>query len=162
MGKISVNELAAKLIDRKGLSKKQSAAFVNDMFYLIQKGLEKDKSVKIKGFGTFKIITVDDRESINVNTGERVLIGGHSKITFTPDSVIKELVNKPFSQFETVVLRDGVDFEDMDKIKEEEEEPMVEEEPAVEFVDAASAPLVDFGIGFEEREKVRGTSSGIC
>ena len=108
MGKVSVNEIAAKLIERKDLSKKQATAFVNDMFDIIQSGLEKDKAVKVKGFGTFKIISVDDRESINVNTGERVLIEGHSKITFTPDSVIKELVNKPFSQFETVVMKASV------------------------------------------------------
>ena len=108
MGKVSVNEIAAKLIERKDLSKRQATAFVNDMFDIIQRGLEKDKAVKVKGFGTFKIISVDDRESINVNTGERVLIEGHSKITFTPDSVIKELVNKPFSQFETVVMKASV------------------------------------------------------
>ena len=139
MGKISVNELATKLIDRKGLSKKQAAAFVNEMFDIIQRGLEQDKAVKVKGFGTFKIISVDDRESINVNTGERVLIEGHSKITFTPDAVMKELVNKPFSQFETVVLKDGVDFDDMDK---EPEDPQVDTDTEEE---ASSAPLVDFG-----------------
>ena len=132
MGKISVNELATKLIDRKGLSKKQAASFVNDMFDIIQKGLEQDKIMKVKGFGTFKIISVDDRESINVNTGERVLIGGHSKITFTPDNVMKELVNKPFSQFETVVLNDGVEFEDAPDSSASEEN------------EATSAPLVDF------------------
>ena len=135
MGKISVNELAAKLIERKGLSKKQAAAFVNEMFDIIQRGLETDKAVKVKGFGTFKIINVDDRESINVNTGERVLIEGHSKITFSPDAVMKELVNKPFSQFETVVLKDGVDFDDV---------------PASEDIDADSAPLVDFVAETEE------------
>lgn len=132
MAKISVNELATKLIDRNGLSKKQAASFVNDMFDIIQRGLEQDKAVKVKGFGTFKIISVDDRESINVNTGERVLIGGHSKITFTPDSVMKELVNKPFSQFETVVLNDGVEFED------------APDNSASEENEATSAPLVDF------------------
>ena len=132
MGKVSVNELATKLIDSKGLSKKQAASFVNDMFDIIQKGLETDKAVKVKGFGTFKIISVDDRESINVNTGERVLIGGHSKITFTPDSVMKELVNKPFSQFETVVLKDGVSFDD-----DPDNSDSVDN-------DIASAPLVDF------------------
>ena len=132
MGKISVNELATKLIDRKGLSKKQAASFVNDMFDIIQKGLEQDKIMKVKGFGSFKIISVDDRESINVNTGERVLIGGHSKITFTPDNVMKELVNKPFSQFETVVLNDGVEFEDAPDSSASEEN------------EATSAPLVDF------------------
>ena len=139
MGKVSVNEIATKLIDSKGLSKKQAASFVNDMFDIIQKGLESDKAAKVKGLGTFKIISVDDRESINVNTGERVLIEGHSKITFTPDPVMKELVNKPFSQFETVVLKDGVDFDYM--IEEKEAEKMEEK---VEEADASTAPLVDF------------------
>ena len=146
MGKVSVNEIAAKLIERKDLSKRQATAFVNDMFDIIQSGLEKDKAVKVKGFGTFKIISVDDRESINVNTGERVLIEGHSKITFTPDPVMKELVNKPFSQFETVILKDGVDFDDMEKI------PMamqrVEEEKTVASTVAKveSAPAVDLNV----------------
>ena len=146
MGKVSVNEIAAKLIERKDLSKRQATAFVNDMFDIIQSGLEKDKAVKVKGFGTFKIISVDDRESINVNTGERVLIEGHSKITFTPDPVMKELVNKPFSQFETVILKDGVDFDDMEKM------PMamqrVEEEKTVASTVAKveSAPSVDLNV----------------
>ena len=160
MAKISVNELATKLIDRKGLSKKHAVSFVNDMFDIIQRGLEQDKAVKVKGFGTFKIINVDDRESINVNTGERVLIEGHSKITFTPDAVMKELVNKPFSQFETVVLKDGVDFDDMPSTDESliaentevlEGSPVSEDSPAIEETDAASAPLVDF---FAESEVV--------
>ena len=146
MGKVSVNEIAAKLIERKDLSKRQATAFVNDMFDIIQSGLEKDKAVKVKGFGTFKIISVDDRESINVNTGERVLIEGHSKITFTPDPVMKELVNKPFSQFETVILKDGVDFDDMEKM------PMamqrVEEEKTVASTVAKveSAQAVDLNV----------------
>ena len=160
MAKVSVNELATKLIDRKGLSKKHAVSFVNDMFDIIQKGLEQDKAVKVKGFGTFKIINVDDRESINVNTGERVLIEGHSKITFTPDAVMKELVNKPFSQFETVVLKDGVDFDDMPSTDESliaentevlEDSPVSEDNLAIEETDAASAPLVDF---FAESEVV--------
>jgi hypothetical protein len=90
-----------------------------------------ERLVKVKGLGTFKIVDVDDRESVNVNTGERVLIEGHSKISFTPDALMKELVNKPFSQFETVVLKDGVVFEDVPE-GEDIEEPMIEEEPIVE------------------------------
>jgi hypothetical protein len=112
------------------------------MFDIIQTNLEKDKVVKIKGLGTFKIIDVDDRESVNVNTGERVLIEGHNKITFTPDALMKELVNKPFSQFETVVLNDGVDFEDMNPVAE----PTVETNDPN---DPANMPLVDFGAGEE-------------
>ena len=110
MGKISIQELATALAEQSSLTKKESSAFVSAMFDIIQEALERDRNVKIKGLGTFKIIDVEDRESINVNTGERVLIEGHGKITFTPDPLMKELVNKPFSQFETVVLNDGVEF----------------------------------------------------
>ena len=103
MGKISTQELAGVLVERWHIGKKEASQFVNELFFLIQKSLNEDKIVKVKGLGTFKIIDVDDRESVNVNTGDRVLIEGHGKITFTPDPLMKELVNKPFSQFETVV-----------------------------------------------------------
>ena len=131
MGKISIQDLAQVLVEHKGLNKRDAVIFVSAMFDIIQTNLEKDRIVKIKGLGTFKIIDVDDRESVNVNTGERVLIEGHNKITFTPDALMKELVNKPFSQFETVVLNDGVDFDDTT----EEDDPN----------DPANMPLVDFG-----------------
>ena len=131
MGKISNNELAAVLIDRRQLSKKNASRFVNELFNVIRQGLMNERLVKVKGLGTFKIIDVDDRESVNVNTGERVLIGGHSKISFTPDTLMKELVNKPFSQFETVVLKDGVVFEDVSQ-GDELEESVVEEETIAE------------------------------
>ena len=136
MGKITIQEIASKLIAQNGLSKKEATLFVNMMFDLIREALERDKTVKVKGLGTFKIIDVESRESVNVNTGERVLIEGHNKITFTPDALMKELVNKPFSQFETVVLNDGVDFKEAN----EEETPDVDE---VEN-DMAEMPLVDF------------------
>ena len=166
MGKISTNELAAVLIERKNLKRKSASAFVNELFYVIQKGLGQDKMVKVKGLGTFKIIDVDDRESVNVNNGERVLIEGHSKITFTPDTLMKELVNKPFSQFETVVLNEGVDFapepeQEPEPEPEPDPEPVLErvsvpesedvlepevvsESDVVDDVDASMAPLVDF------------------
>ena len=98
MGKISIQELANVLIEKKNMNKRDANAFVSAMFEIIQQHLETDKLVKIKGLGTFKIIDVEDRESVNVNTGERVLIEGHGKITYTPDALLKELVNKPFSQ----------------------------------------------------------------
>ena len=137
MGKISIQDLSQALVLRHGLEKRDAAIFVSAMFDIIQMNLEKDRIVKVKGLGTFKIIDVDDRESVNVNTGERVLIEGHNKITFTPDPLMKELVNKPFSQFETVVLNDGVDFEDA---KATEDSP-VDDDPN----DPANFPLVDFG-----------------
>ena len=163
MGKISVIELAAVLSKRYGLNKKDATAFVTKMFDIIQQSLEQEQMVKVKGLGTFKIIDVDARESVNVNTGERVLIEGHNKMTFTPDPLMKELVNKPFSQFETVVLNDGVDFEDAqneapvaepepevvaptpepEEITEPEEMPLIEVE--TESEESSVMPLVDFG-----------------
>lgn len=138
MGKISIQEIAAKLIAQNGLSKKEATLFVNMMFETVREALERDKSVKVKGLGTFKIIDVDSRESVNVNTGERVLIEGHNKITFTPDVLMKELVNKPFSQFETIVLNDGVDFKD----KEDSKADTSEAEDGESEMD--DVPLVDF------------------
>ena len=139
MGKISIQDLSSVLVDKRGLSKKEASNFISEMFDIVQQELEKEKLVKIKGLGTFKIIDVDDRESVNVNTGERVLIEGHGKITFTPDSLMKELVNKPFSQFETVVLNDGVEFE---------EEPSEEVSESRETDgDPSTMALVDFGLG---------------
>ena len=146
MGKISLIELAAVLSKRYGVNKKDATGFVTQMFDIIQQSLEQDKLVKIKGLGTFKIIDVDDRESVNVNTGERVLIEGHPKITFVPDALMKELVNKPFSQFETVVLNDGVDFEDAASEPSVAEPEIVETEPVVLESESEPAvmPLVDF------------------
>jgi len=144
MGKISIQDLSSVLAERRGLNKKDASAFISAMFDLVQEELEKDKLVKIKGLGTFKIIDVDDRESINVNTGERVLIEGHGKITFTPDSLMKELVNKPFSQFETVVLNDGVEFEDDSNNTTIEE---TDSDSVDSNTDPSSRSLVDFGLG---------------
>lgn len=134
MGKISTYDLVGVLVERRKIGRKEAAQFVNEMFNVIRQALEQDKLVKVKGLGTFKIIDVEDRESVDVNTGDRVLIEGHGKITFTPDALMKELVNKPFSQFETVVLKDGVDFDDWQKMEEQAEpeaEPVVME-PQVE------------------------------
>ena len=160
MGKISLPELASTLQERRQLNKKEASQFVNEMFRIIQESLDQDKLVKVKGLGTFRIIDVEDRESVNVNTGDRVLIEGHGKITFTPDALMKELVNKPFSQFETVVLNEGVDFDDatLDENtiaepapSERSSEPISElsseaiPEPADQAYDNPSvAPLVDF------------------
>lgn len=132
MGKVSLQDLAAILVQKRDLGKKEASQFVNEMFYVVQNALDKDRLVKVKGLGTFKIIDVDDRESVDVNTGERVLIEGHGKITFTADSLMKEVVNKPFSQFETVVLKDGVDFGELGT--------NVEETPATEAGTGETAP----------------------
>ena len=138
MGKISIQELASVLVERKKMNRRDASLFVSAMFDIVQQRLETDKLVKIKGLGTFKIIDVEDRESVNVNTGERVLIEGHGKITYAPDSLLKELVNKPFSQFETVVLNEGVDFKEA-VVDQPEEAPDV-----VLGTEDSAAPLVEF------------------
>ena len=102
MDRISIQEIAAILISKSGLKKKDAERFATTIFEVVKDGLESERLVKIKGLGTFKVIDIEARESVNVNTGERVLIEGHGRVTFTPDSTMKELVNKPFSQFETV------------------------------------------------------------
>lgn len=113
MSKISIYDIAKILVEKNGLTKSESEQFVAAIFDVIQEGLDNDNLVKVKGLGTFKIIGVEARESVNVNTGERVVIESHGKVTFTPDAVMKELVNKPFSQFETVILNDGIEFDDI-------------------------------------------------
>lgn len=149
MGKISLQDLASVLVERWHLGKKEASMFVNEMFFVIQKSLDEDKIVKVKGLGTFKIIDVDDRESVDVNTGDRVLIEGHGKITFTPDALMKELVNKPFSQFETVVLNEGVDFNDAAVNQPEETTGDVLGE-----IEDSSAPLVEFVDESHDEESV--------
>ena len=148
MERLSIQELAAVLVTKSGLKKKDAERFATVMFDVVKEGLAVDRQVKIKGLGTFKVIDIDSRESVDVNTGERVVIEGHDKITFTPDATMKELVNKPFSQFETVVLNDGVDFDDNDEEleieTEMEQEPEPEPEPIQEPVQEEVAPLLDF------------------
>ena len=109
----TVLQLISEELSKKiGLSVKEADSFVSAIFEVVNNGLKEDKITKVKGLGTFKLLAVKPRESINVNTGERVLIEGHNKVSFTPDTFMKELVNKPFSQFETVILNDGVEFEE--------------------------------------------------
>jgi nucleoid DNA-binding protein len=131
MAKLTIQDLATMLAEKNELTIKEATEFVSAIFEVIQVGIEKDKLVKVKGLGTFKVIDVEARESVNVNNGERVLIDGHSKISFTPDATMKELVNKPFSGFETVVLNEGVEFDDM-PTKETAEETLPETEPVVQ------------------------------
>ena len=149
MGKLTIQEIAKILVEKSGLNQKEANKFATEMFAIIQQRLEEDELVKIKGFGTFKIISVEARESVSVRTGERVMIDSHAKVSFTPDTVMKELVNKPFSQFETVVLNDGVDFDDV--TEDEEEEPVkseemiipIEKQPEiVEEPNVGEAPLI--------------------
>ena len=136
MGKIFMAELADMLAQKAGISKREAQQFLTDFVETIQDGVNNDKLVKIKGLGTFKVIDVDARESVNVNTGERVTIDSHQKLTFTPDAAMKELVNKPFSQFETVVLNDGVEFDDEPEV----EEPAIAEETPEPVVEPTLEP----------------------
>ena len=120
MAKSAIQLITSALAKQHNLSADDAAAFVDAFFDIISSELKNGNQVKIKGLGTFKVQAVKPRESVNVNTGERVLIEGHDKISFTPDTVMKELVNKPFSQFETVVINDGVDTEELERIPAED------------------------------------------
>ena len=146
MGKVSVAWIAEAIAGKHGLTQKDAEQFVATFFDLINEALHEEKMVKVKGLGTFKVIDVRERESINVNTGERVVIESHGKISFTPDPIMRDLVNKPFAQFETVMLNDDVDIEELNAVSLDEEplalvdeQPQeVEEEPNV----AAAGPEV--------------------
>ena len=115
MSKISLNDLAQRLAEKSGISLQDAELFIRKMFDVANEGLQSDKLVKMKWLGTFKVMAVKDRESVDVNTGERIIIEGRDKISFTPDNILKEIVNKPFAQFETVVVNDGVDFDEIDR-----------------------------------------------
>lgn len=115
MNKSSLSIIAKALSDKKGLSQADAEKFIRQMFAVANDALHTDKQVKMRWLGTFKVLSVKDRESVDVNTGERIVIEGRDKISFTPDNILKEIVNKPFAQFETVVVNDGVDFSDIDE-----------------------------------------------
>ena len=122
MSKISLSDLAQRLAEKSGISLQDAELFIRKMFDVANEGLQSDKLVKMKWLGTFKVMAVKDRESVDVNTGERIIIEGRDKISFTPDNILKEIVNKPFAQFETVVVNDGVDFDEIDRKFENAEE----------------------------------------
>ena len=124
---LTIKDLAEILVQKHQLDSRSAEAFINAVIETIHEGLKSDRVVKVKGFGTFKLTAVRERESINVNTGERVVISGHDKVSFTPDAVLRDLVNKPFAQFDTVVLADGVDFEDMPEVEIEDGDAAVDE-----------------------------------
>lgn len=122
MSKISLSDVAQRLAEKSGISLQDAELFIRKMFDVANEGLQSDKLVKMKWLGTFKVMAVKDRESVDVNTGERIIIEGRDKISFTPDNILKEIVNKPFAQFETVVVNDGVDFDEVDRKFENAEE----------------------------------------
>ena len=112
--KILLQDIADFLSRRSGITKREAEQFVRSFFDVIQQGLERDQYVKIKGFGTFKLVEVGQRESVNINTGERFQINGHTKVSFTPDTSLKDLVNRPFSHFQTVILNDETAIEELE------------------------------------------------
>lgn len=122
MSKNSLTVLAQKLAEKTGISQQDAELFIRKMFDVVNEGLQADKQVKMKWLGTFKVTSVKDRESVDVNTGERIVIEGRDKISFTPDTILKEIINKPFAQFETVVVNDGVEFDEIDRKFEAEEQ----------------------------------------
>ncbi len=152
MSKFSLNTLGKLLADKSGLSQVEAELFIRKMFDVCNQGLEADKQVKIKWLGTFKVQATKDRESINVNTGERFTIEGRDKLTFTPDNILKEIVNKPFAQFETVVVNDGVDFDEIDEKFGEEQ---AEEAPSevIDFLDEEEAATPTPDVVVIESEK---------
>lgn len=143
MAKISFYDIASVLVEHNGLTQSKANDFVKTMFDIIQERLRIDQQVKVKGLGTFKIIAVEDRESINVNTGERILIEGHSKITFTPDTAMKELINRPFSQFETVIINEGVKLKKRSAVAQENKDVIdtTEEDELNVFLDTIAEPV---------------------
>ena len=152
MSKFSLNTLGKLLADKSGLSQVEAELFIRKMFDVCNQGLDADKQVKIKWLGTFKVQATKDRESINVNTGERFTIEGRDKLTFTPDNILKEIVNKPFAQFETVVVNDGVDFDEIDeKFGEEQTEDAPSE--VIDFLDEEEAATPNSDVVVIESEK---------
>ena len=163
MSKNSPNGLADKLAEKSGLSQIEAELFIRKMFDVCHQGLAADKIVKMRWLGTFKVTSVKERESVDVNTGERIVIEGRDKISFTPDNILKEIVNKPFAQFETVIVNDGVDFESIDKKyedsleDEEQEESLEKPKPIIEVVEPTETPLPD--VVSEETTQAEAVSS---
>lgn len=164
--KITLQDLINLFCEKQNMNKKDAELFVRSLFELIEEALTTEKYVKVKGFGTFKLTEVDSRESINVNTGERIEIQGHTKISFTPDPTLKELINKPFSHFETVMLNDGVEFEDTpvetsESMIQDEVVPtsqVVEETPIIEESEPDS--IIETALGVIEESTIEASITG--
>ncbi|MCH3991843.1 MAG: HU family DNA-binding protein [Prevotella sp.] len=150
MAKNSLSLLSERLVEKNHLDEATADEFIKSLLAVISTGLQQDKLVKVKGWGTLKIISVRDRESIDVNTGERIVIEGRDKLSFTPDAVLREIVNKPFAQFETVIVNDGVDFTPID---EKFAEGMVPEAGEEEEVTTFQTVPVSVTEGQQEEQK---------
>lgn len=136
--RLTIQDLIDLLAAKHSMTKKDAEAFVKEFFLLIEQALENEKTVKIKGLGTFKLVDVDSRESVNVNTGERFQIKGHTKVSFTPDTNLRDTINKPFAHFETVVLNEGTVLEDTPMEESDEEEGAVSD-TETEMIDSEIA-----------------------
>ena len=166
--RLAIQDLAGLLAEYTGKDKNSSERFLREFIAVVSEGVYTDKLVKVKGLGTFKIIPVEKRESIHVNTGERFVIPEHYKFSFLPDKELRELVNKPFSFFETTELRENVDFTDMDVVLDEpdiketedesieemipEEKHFPEEEPVVFSEEGSAVPPEEDPVVFSEEE----------
>ena len=148
MSKVSIAELASVLMEKHGLKRTEAELFIRQFVGVINDGLKSDKSVKVKGLGTFKVQAVSARKSVDVNTGEAIVIEGRDKITFTADTVMRDLVNAPFAQFETVIVNDGVDFSEIDakheidNVETQESTPVAEVKPKL-VEEPTTAPVVE-------------------
>ena len=129
--KVLLQDLSESLVRRRGMDKEDANVFVRSVFDIIAEYLQADKIIKVKGLGTFKLVTVDSRESVDVNTGERIVIKEYTKVNFTPDPVLRDAVNKPFAQFETVVLYEGTDVAEMERMDFPDEPELLEEDEEV-------------------------------
>lgn len=156
MSKNSLTVLAQKLAEKTGISQQDAELFIRKMFDVVNEGLQADKQVKMKWLGTFKVTSVKDRESVDVNTGERIVIEGRDKISFTPDTILKEIINKPFAQFETVVVNDGVEFDEIDRKFEAEEQ--LAENQQMDEAEEIPEPLDGSGTSEETSEATDETS----
>ncbi len=157
--KISLQELAAALAANMDVTKKTAESFIRHMFDIVQEYVLMDGQVKIKGFGTFKVVSVESRESVNVNTGERVLIEGHSKLTFTPDTTLRDQVNKPFADFTTVILNPNTSVEEMEAIEMEEEvsegeNELIEEKVQFEVQSEEKPEVAEVAVVGQEPEEI--------
>lgn len=147
--RLTIQDLIDLLAAKHSMTKKDAEAFVKEFFLLIEQALENEKTVKIKGLGTFKLVDVDSRESVNVNTGERFQIKGHTKVSFTPDTNLRDTINKPFAHFETVVLNEGTVLEDTPMEESDEEEGAVSD-TETEMIDSEIAGNENVGGDIQE------------
>ena len=138
--RITTSAIARIVAERRGMSGDQAEAMVREFFRTIEEGLKTDSIVKVKNLGTFKLVKVEARESVNINTGQRFTIDGHTKITFTPDTYLRETINKPFAEFETIVLNEGVSVEQLESIGADYDDEETAEEPVAAESDIVAEP----------------------